>query len=230
MDHLEAVKLGAAERYLLGEMSPEVREEFEEHFFGCIACAQDVRAGATFVDGAREILSPENDQAPVRTTPKEPSRGWWAPFLRPAILAPAMALLLLLAAYQNIVVIPGLSKALSESNTPQTIQSFSLATANSRAGGSLSVKATQNKPFALFVDIPTNNSFVFYTCDLEAESGTLIVSSKVSPDEAQETVQMLIPSGQLSAGKYVLVVRGHRSAGEAISAVTRYPFTLDFIK
>lgn len=230
MDHLEAVRLGAVERYLLGELSPEQREEFEEHFFGCIACAQEVRAGAAFVDGARDILGSEKDHTPARVTPKEPSSSWWAALLRPAILAPAMALLLLFAVYQNIVVIPGLSKALSESNTPQTIQSFSLATANSRAGGTLSLTVAQNKPFTLFVDVPTDNQSDFYTCDLETESGTLIVSSKVSTGEAKETVQMLIPSGRLTAGKYVLVVRGHRTTPISISEVTRYSFTLDFIK
>ncbi len=230
MDHLEAVKLGAAERYLLGEMSPQLSEEFEEHFFGCIACAQDVRAGATFVEGARDVLSADEAPTPARVMPKEPSHGWWTALLRPAILAPAMALLLLLTAYQNIVVIPGLSKAISESNTPQTIQSFSLATAGSRAGGTLSLAVAQNRPFTLFVDVPTDNQSDFYTCDLETESGTLIVSSKVSTGEAKETVQMLIPSGRLAAGKYVLVVRGHRTAPESISEITRYPFTLDFIK
>jgi hypothetical protein len=230
MEHSEAVRIGAAERYLLGELSPELREQYEEHFFGCVECAQEVQAGAVFVDGAREILVSEREYAPARIAQREPQRSWWASFLRPAILAPAMALLLLFAAYQNIVVIPGLSKALSESNAPQTIESFSLAAANSRAGGSFSIIVTQGKPFTLFADIPPDSQFAFYTCDLETESGTLIVSSKVSPDEAKETVQMLIPSAHLAAGKYVFVVRGHQPTGEASSEVTRYPFTLDFIK
>jgi hypothetical protein len=230
MDHTEAVRIGAAERYLLGELSPEMREQYEEHFFGCVECAREVQAGAIFVDGARDILSTEQDYAPARVAQKEPQGSWWAAFLRPAILAPAMALLLLFAAYQNIVVIPGMSKALSESTTPQMIQSLSLASANSRAGGSLSINIPPNKPFSLFVDIPTDNHSAFYTCDLESDSGTLIVSSKVSTDEAKETVQMLIPSAHLAAGKYVLVVRGHQPAGEASSEVTSYPFVLNYIK
>ena len=35
MDHSEAVQLMATERYLLGELSPDQREAFEEHFFEC---------------------------------------------------------------------------------------------------------------------------------------------------------------------------------------------------
>lgn len=230
MDHSEAVRLGAAERYLLGELSPELREQFEEHFFGCLECAQDVRAGAAFVDTAREVLGSERDSAPVRVAPAEPSRGWWAALLRPAVLVPALAALILFASYQNVFVIPGLSREISESNTPQTLQSFSLATANSRASGSLSITVPSNKPFTLFVDIPPDNRFGFYTCDLETESGTLIVSSKVLADDAKEAVQLLIPSSRLGVGKYVLIVRGHTSNVETSSDVTRYPFTLNFSK
>jgi hypothetical protein len=230
MDHSEAVRLGAAERYLLGELPPEVREQFEDHYFGCLECAQDVRAGAVFVDGARDILRSEGERAAARVTPKGPSRGWWASLLRPAVLVPVMALLILFAAYQNIMVIPGLSKAVSESNTLQTLQSFSLVTANSRAGGALSIIVPRNKPFTLFVDIPPENQFAFYTCDLQTESGTLIVSSKVLPEDAKETVQLLIPPSRLGAGKYVMIVRGHTSNTETSSEVTRYPFTLDFSK
>jgi Putative zinc-finger len=230
MDHSEAVRLGAAERYLLGELPPDVREQFEEHFFGCMECAQDVRAGAAFVDGARDIFGSEGDRAPVRVAPTEPTHSWWAAFLRPAVLVPVMALLIVFAAYQNIVVIPGLSRAVSESNTPQTIQSFSLATADSRAGGSFSINVPRNKPFSLFVDIPTDTQFAFYTCDLQTESGTLIVSSKVMAQDAKEAVQLLIPPARLRAGKYVLIVRGHASNAETSSEVARYPFTLDFSK
>src|SRR5579864_2704402 len=103
MEHTEAVRIGAAERYLLGELSPELREQYEEHFFGCVECAQEVQAGAVFIDGARDILSVEKDYTPARVPQKESQRSWWASLLRPAILAPAMALLLLFAAYQNIV-------------------------------------------------------------------------------------------------------------------------------
>ena len=49
MDHSESIRLMAAEKYLLGELAPELREQFEEHFFDCQECALDVRAGAALV-------------------------------------------------------------------------------------------------------------------------------------------------------------------------------------
>jgi len=42
MDHETAVKTGATERYLLGELTGEDRDRFEEHYFMCPECAEDV--------------------------------------------------------------------------------------------------------------------------------------------------------------------------------------------
>ena len=44
MDHETAVQLQAAERYVLEEFSPKERADFEEHFFGCPGCADEVRS------------------------------------------------------------------------------------------------------------------------------------------------------------------------------------------
>ncbi len=56
MDHEEAVRVQAAERYVLGELPAILCEAYEEHHFDCRECAIDVKAGAAFVDAAREIF------------------------------------------------------------------------------------------------------------------------------------------------------------------------------
>ena len=53
MDHNQATQLTAVEKYLLDELPPEVRDEFEEHFFDCQECATDLRATAGFIDAAK---------------------------------------------------------------------------------------------------------------------------------------------------------------------------------
>jgi anti-sigma factor RsiW len=45
MEHDEAEKSQAVERYLLGELPVTEREAFEEHYFSCPECAEEVRAG-----------------------------------------------------------------------------------------------------------------------------------------------------------------------------------------
>ena len=56
MDHNEAVRMRAAGKYILGELSPVLREQYEEHFFACVACALEVKAAAAFVDSACDVL------------------------------------------------------------------------------------------------------------------------------------------------------------------------------
>jgi hypothetical protein len=103
MEHNRAVKTQAVERYLLGEMPSEEREDFEEHYFTCAECAQDVRAAARFRANARELLrNPEQFSPPE----KDRHRVWWRfPTLVP--LAAAFALVGVVG-YQNLVTIPAL--------------------------------------------------------------------------------------------------------------------------
>ncbi len=56
MEHLEAVNTLAIERYLLEEMPQEERDAFEEHFFSCAECADDVREAAAMREGVRAGL------------------------------------------------------------------------------------------------------------------------------------------------------------------------------
>jgi anti-sigma factor RsiW len=57
MTHDEAIRVKAAEQYVLGELPLPIRDEFEEHFFDCEECALDVTAAAAFVDNARAALA-----------------------------------------------------------------------------------------------------------------------------------------------------------------------------
>jgi len=74
MNHNEAMQELATERYLLDELSPELREAFEEHMFDCQECAFDVRAGNVFLSEAKVQLpqiaaaaaAPETQRAVVR--------------------------------------------------------------------------------------------------------------------------------------------------------------------
>lgn len=56
MDHLDAVRLRAAERYVLKQLTAAEAEAFEEHFFSCPECAEEVRWIAMFEDNARKAV------------------------------------------------------------------------------------------------------------------------------------------------------------------------------
>jgi hypothetical protein len=234
MNHDEAITLKAAEKYLLGELSAELRDQYEDHYFGCAECARDVRTGAIFVDNARDVLgSGPVAEAGAKEQRAARSGGWWAALLRPAFAVPALALLLLVAGYQNAVTIPHLKAALSQSGTAQILPSFSLISENSRGGAPLSITVPAGKPFSLFIDIPPSGGYASYICEFQTESGTPELSLNISVDEAKRTVQLLIPAGRLASGKHVLVVRGLDSQGKPDAdkiGVASYPFSLNYTR
>lgn len=239
MNHDEAIRLKATEKYLLGELSAELRDQYEDHYFGCAACAQDVRTGAVFIDNARDVLGSSSVAVAVAVAEvgakDQPARsgGWWAALLRPAFAVPALALLLLVAGYQNAVTIPHLKTALSQSDVAQTLPSFSLISENSRGGAPLAISVPAGKPFSFFVDIPPKGGYASYVCEFQSESGTPELSLNISADEAKQTVQLLIPRGRLASGKHVFVVRGLDSQGKPDGdkiGVANYPFSLDYTK
>ena len=73
MNHSDAVRLMASEKYLLDELEPQLRENFEDHMFGCHECALDVKSGIALIQHSKVVLgTPEPVLMPKRSisTPK----------------------------------------------------------------------------------------------------------------------------------------------------------------
>src|SRR5438067_7554370 len=56
MDHETALRTSATERYFLGELTGQDRDSFEEHYFMCPECAEDVRALTVFAANAKAVF------------------------------------------------------------------------------------------------------------------------------------------------------------------------------
>src|SRR5689334_1851726 len=103
MTHAEATKTFASERYLLGEMSAQERDAFEDHFFSCTECAEDVRSGANMRDGVKAGLLPRG-----AAESRSPGRmGWRIPVLMPWAMAATLAGIV---AYQSLWQMPELRR------------------------------------------------------------------------------------------------------------------------
>src|SRR5262249_25762739 len=111
MNHHEALHTKAAERYLLGEMDERERFDFEDHYFACHECADDLRTANTFIAGVKADCATEEQTQP-RARPAAIQHGstGWLDWLRAPAFVPAMAALLLgcLASYQALVLIPSI--------------------------------------------------------------------------------------------------------------------------
>jgi hypothetical protein len=224
MDHSEASRLMASEKYLLDELSPTEMEEFEEHLFSCHDCAMDVRAGAVFLEQGKVELA--GSRADARHVPAEvrPSRGfsWW----RAAFAIPAMAILLIVVAYQNLVTFPALKGTLAENRAPRILPAAALVSSATRGTEPTTVEVRAGEPFLLPLDIPQQNAYQSYVIELQNPAGIVQWSLPVSSELVKNTLTIGAP-GVDKAGRYEVIVLGRNARGES-SEVGRYPFDVQF--
>jgi hypothetical protein len=210
MDHIAVVRQKMTERYLLDELESEVRDEFEEHYFDCLECALDIRAGAQFVTHTKTVLAESLEPTLVRATPG-PSpvhRGWFA-WLRPAFAAPVLALLLAVVGYQNLVTYPKLQSDLSQ---PQVLPSASVNFGTWGAGGPPTT-VPEGKGLLLFVRIPPDGAYSRYTADLYNPGGKREGSFTIVPAAGQDQWPVIVPGIRREAGTYTMAVSGIDASG-----------------
>src|SRR5665213_1322231 len=144
MDHQDAIQLMAVEKYLLNELPPELRDDFEEHYFDCPECAADLRATAAFLDTTKTELK----AAPVsRPSPDTGAKRRFTLLWKPAFVVSALAASLLVIAYQNVVVYPRLAGQIAQFSTPEILPSLSLVGGNSRGSQLPSITVRSSQPF-----------------------------------------------------------------------------------
>jgi Putative zinc-finger len=225
MDHDVVVGQKMTERYLLNELDPEVRDEFEQHFFDCPVCALDVRAGAMFVEQSKLVLADKPTEAsappPARVTVKPGWFGW----LRPAFAVPVMALLLAVIGYQNLVTYPRLAQSLNGAKV------LPYAYVNIGTWGSeVQVIPTRaGEDFLLWVRIPPEGAYSYYTVNLYNPAGILELSVRISPTSGKDRYPVQVSGPNRAAGRYTLGVLGVTAAGES-KDVGRASFELQILK
>jgi len=208
MKHELAVQQKMTERYLLNELDPDSRDEFEEHFFDCQECALDVRAGATFVDQGKIILAEKSEL--VATPVPAPVRPGWFGWLRPAFAVPVMAVLLVVVGYQNLVTYPRLNQKL---NSPRVLP-FAVVTPATWGSSAPVIPIRAGQGFLLFVRVPPDG-YAQYTADLYNPVGKREWSLSFPASSVQDQWPLQVPGRNREAGTYTLKVRGVTSAGES---------------
>jgi hypothetical protein len=236
MDHNEAVRLQAAEKYLLGELPKEQHAAYEEHYFDCSACAEEIKATVAFMESARQVVRGEALE-PVGARTLAPAVPGFFSWLRPVFVVPVFAALMLCIAYQNSVTIPRLKDS-SSSQMGQIISS-SFRLRGSVRGGSESGNATNKvrvrsgESFSLNFDFTPTGTFSEYDWQLRDEGGRAAKSGHISGDKKYQAVSLNVAGGVESAGKYTLVffgsADGHGQAANQNEA-QRITFTVEFLQ
>jgi hypothetical protein len=235
MDHNEAVRLQAAEKYVLGELPQSLREDYEEHYFECAECALDLKAAATFVDTSREVLRAEREKWAEKASVA--AGGRWFAWFRPMVAAPVFAALLLVVVYQNTVTIPRAKQGARLGAGQVFTSSFSLKKADTlggeeaKAGDEGKVQVHANEGFALKFDFTPRQRFDSYVGQIQEESGRSVLQVRIPGSSANREVQIAVPSGVVQPGNYALVLAGDPGAKGQMSKeneVSRLSFTVEF--
>jgi len=218
MDHDMVVRQKMTERYLLDELDPAARDEFEEHFFDCKECALDVRAGALFVEQSKVVLAekPEPVAAALPATAPGRAKPGWLSWFRPAVAVPVMVMLLAVIGYQNLVIYPQLQQAL---NNPQVLPWASVNIGTYGSEGPV-ITTRPGEGFLLFVRIPPESGYSQYMAELYNPAGKLewsltIPAASGKEASAQDQWPVQVPGANREAGSYTLKVRGVTAAGES---------------
>ncbi len=240
MVHEEIEAQNIAERYLMGKLSADESERFEEHFVDCPQCQERLEATER-LRAALKSVSPE--KMPVfRAGPAPPVRpGGWprAAWLIAAALVIAAGLSAILA-----IQLARMGRDLEQAKVASldwrhryetehaASEALRLPTANQPVAGPTFYLATtrggapgDSNP-GTRVDVPSNARWVILALDRETAPGYRSLRATLKDSSGKEVWQqsglpagsrrplsVVLPSELLATGKYVLTLEGLSSDG-----------------
>ena len=222
MTHAEAVEQQMVERYFLGELREDEANAFEQHYFECVACAEDVRLTADFQEAAKEALAmrPDPQRAPART---EERSNWlsWLVFRPSWALA---AVFMCIAGWQTLFRIPRLEHLAQVAQSPQEVAAAVLRSETRGDAPTITIPRSQRSLLLIF-DVNTEAVEGSYEAELKREGGAVIFSKTINAPPPGTSVNLLVPASGLAPGSYTLTVHGRREtqSGEGIGV---YRFVL----
>lgn len=199
MEHQAAIETQAAERYTLAEMSEDEREAFEEHYFGCAICADDVRTLDALREGARNTIVVSD--VPAAAKPRRT--------ISPLVPWAAAASLLVAVGYQNLVSIPRLAARVAPAVRELPAQRVYLSGGTRAESPRQTLRA--NEEALLTLDVLHEPQFVSYRYELRGAKDEVIASGPLVQDVKEEPVSLLVRP--LPAGEYAVVIEGVRKDG-----------------
>ena len=230
MDHQQATTIHAAERYLLGELSPEEREAFEAHYFDCSQCAEDVRTVFMFESNTRAFFAGQPVPRPAASAAG--SHGWrdWlrgafspSAWLRPAYATALAAVIFLGVNGYQWQAGRALRAELDQLNSAQVPASLLLRPmARSRAEA---IQVGRADRFVVLEFEPPAGA-AHYQCEVRAASGATTHRAVVTAPKPGHLAKLVLPASQLPTGGYEVVVRGQPDSPHSQPGEERYRFTL----
>jgi hypothetical protein len=205
MDHQTATKLQATERYLLGELSPGERDEFEEHFFTCPECAEDVRAALELRANARALFREEGLRIPE---PQADRKRRWFEWLRPRPALAFSVILNLALLFAVGVQVTRLGR-LEDATRAQFYPSLYVPAA-ARSAPSAKDIPSGTRLVGFYFDLKEQErSYPQYVYRVEDAAGKTVRSGNLgAPVASTPEANLAVPTGGLKPGAYTFIFSG----------------------
>lgn len=221
MEHEQATATLAAERYILNELTAAEREAFEEHYFVCERCAQEVKDLFALGVAAKEALPVQRAES-ATLSEKQTSRwrqyfgAWTLP--RFALAVPCVLLIAVIMTGWQVV---RMRRHLME---PRSIASLVLRPET--RGETAAINVQQLGPYLLLeCDLPGAEGKVNWAL---SQSAKILHRGEAAPPDAGSSFKLLLPSSSLSPGDYTLNVQSAAGAPEnATSRSWTYRFKIN---
>jgi hypothetical protein len=238
MDHTEALRLQAAEKYVLGELDATLRDQYEEHYFDCAECALDLQAAAAFAATTRQVFREDANAAaaagqrlPVQPTP---APSWIQRFRWTFAAIPAFAALVLatIVTYQDTVLIPHLKNAATPAVSSLSAAVLDLPPSGTRGGNApvneAPFQVRPDESFSVQFDFTPSVTVPAYVCQLQDATGRILLQVAVPADKANQRFNLAVPAGLLPAsGNYRIVFLGADPAsGQPLPGSNTQSFTI----
>lgn len=203
MEHQEAIETSAAAGYLLGELTDEERDDFEQHFADCESCFAEVRDGVRFMHVLPAVVNE------VET--HQPHGFRWAEMATAASIAIALTAG---AGYVTVIAPMRAQMArtraeLAEQRKPRLAQLYII----SDSRGEIPTVENGRAPFILEFPIPPappdHPSPQYTVAIVDAHGVTWYRDSvSVSAERAKKSFDLPMPGGALGPGDYSLIISG----------------------
>ena len=216
MDHQQAVATLASERYLLGEMNVQERDAFEDHFFSCVDCGEDVRAAAAMRDAVKAgmLATTGQNKTSGGTVLQMPARRRVVSTMLPWAIAASLALAVV---YQTLTLRPAGSGITAVALSPVTLRPASRGQETTLSAGSGGTTLAVDLGGASF---PNGIAY-----EMRDASGRHIVSGQAAAPYEGAPLLLLIGANLTHPGEhYVLSLKDPGNAG---LTAAEYRFTVE---
>ncbi len=238
MTHNEIEQRDIIDEYVRNHLQQDVRQLFEEHYFGCDQCFEKVQMAQKFAEGvsyaARTGLLPQ--------VMEQPARSFFDNWLKPAFAfsAAAAALLAMATGWYALVEIPRLKMEVQSASSklkgaeekaaayeaqlsenqlalnrpPEAMPNLPLVmleASRSETANQVVIPAKASHA-AIWIELPPGAGFASYSLAIGTTSGIIIENLRGLRKNAYGALAVAIPAAKLVPGTYKAVLSGDSGA------------------